>query len=75
MKLVSKRLSASIATRTPSAFACSWTSLRPSTAQSHSSSGEAISFTLPTSEGTMLIVPGAVRPARSSLIIVMQFLR
>ena len=75
MKFVSKRLSASSAIRTPSAFACSLTSLRPSTAHAHSSSGEAISFTLPTSDGTMLIVPGPSAPSRSSLIIVTQLLR
>ena len=74
-KFVSKRLSGSTAIRTPSAFACSRTALRPSTPHAHSSSGEAIAFTLPTSEGTMLIVPGPSASARSSLIIVMHFRR
>jgi hypothetical protein len=66
--LVSKRLSGSIAIVTPSPFACSRTAFRPSTAHPHSSSGEAISFTLPTSDGTMLMLPPL--PSRSSLTIV-----
>ena len=76
MKFVSKRLSGSIATRTPSPRACSLTTFRPSTAHAHSSSGEAIATTLPTSDGTMLIVPGpSPWPSRSSLIIVTHCLR
>ena len=56
------------ATITPDLAACAWTSFKPSIAHCHSSSGEAMALTLPTSEGTMLIsLPS------SSLTIVMQF--
>ena len=38
--------------RTPTSSAWAWHSLRPSTHQLHSSSGEAIGVTLPTVDGT-----------------------
>ena len=52
MKYVSKRLSGSMPIRTPTCSAWAWHSFRPSTAHSHSSSGDAIGTTLPTVDGT-----------------------
>jgi hypothetical protein len=68
-KYVSNRLSGSSPIRTPTCSACAWHSLRPWTAQSHSSSGEAMGTTLPTVEGTIvrILPPRSETSERQSL--------